>query len=264
LDFLEGAEITKVVKSGMGFRDLELFNLALLGKQGWCLMTDPNLLCARVLKGRYFPNNDFLQAIVPATSSATWRAIVAGREALQLGLIKRIDNGSSVSAWTDNWIAGTKTMRASAQIGDDDINTISDLIDHDIGRWKVELVCENFIATEADAILNIPLRRGGGEDFWAWSLKKTGNYSVKFAYHALVDRNEHLALDEGTITETSTNEKQMWNSLWKLNVMLKVRIFWWRVLHGILPVESTLKHRHIAQLSRCKICMSTDEDLCML
>lgn len=33
------------------------------------------------------------------------------------------------------------------------------------------------------------------------------------------------------------------------------------MLRGILPVESTLKHRHIAQLGRCKICLSTDEDM---
>jgi hypothetical protein len=59
-------------------------------------------------------------------------------------------------------------------------------------------------ATEGDAILNIPLRCGGGEDFWEWSLEKTGVYSVKFAYHALVNHNKHLALDEETITKTST------------------------------------------------------------
>jgi hypothetical protein len=35
----------------MGFRDLRLFNLAMLGKQGWRLMEHPDSLCARVLKG---------------------------------------------------------------------------------------------------------------------------------------------------------------------------------------------------------------------
>jgi hypothetical protein len=134
-------------------------------------------------------------------------------------------------------------------------------VDHDIGRWKIDLIREKFIAPEADAILNIPSRCGGGEDFWAWSLEKSGLYSVKSAYRSLVNHNEHLALDEGTITETSMSDQQMWNSLWKLNVLPKVRVFWWRVLRGILPVESTLKHRHIAQLSRCKICMAMDEDL---
>jgi hypothetical protein len=183
-------------KGGMGFRELELFNLAMLGKQGWKLMTSPDSLCARVLKGRYYPNSDFLQATVPNWSSATWRAIVVGREALQLGLIKRIGDGSTVSVWTDKWIPGSRTMQPSVQLHDDEnnveeINLVSELIDHDIGCWKIDMVRRNFIPPEADAILNIPLRRGGEDDFWAWSLEKAGNYTVKMVYRALMSRNEY-------------------------------------------------------------------------
>ena len=32
-------------------------------------------------------------------------------------------------------------------------------------------------------------------------------------------------------------------------------------MRGILPVESTLKHRHIATLARCKVCLAADEDM---
>jgi hypothetical protein len=45
---------------GMGFRDMHAFNLALLGKQGWRLLTSPNSLCAQVLKGRYYPDRGFM------------------------------------------------------------------------------------------------------------------------------------------------------------------------------------------------------------
>ena len=39
---------------GLGFKDLEAFNTALLGKQVWRLLTEPNLLVSKVLKARYY------------------------------------------------------------------------------------------------------------------------------------------------------------------------------------------------------------------
>jgi hypothetical protein len=90
------------------------------------------------------------------------------------------------------------------------------------------------------AIMNIPLRSGGGDDFWAWNMEKSGIYYAKSAYRSLVTRNEHLALAEGTATGSSISEKQIWERLWKLQVVPKVRVFWWQVLRGILPVKRTL------------------------
>lgn len=47
---------------GIGFRDFGLFNKAMLGKQGWRLLTRPDSLCAQVLKGKYYPSSGFLSA----------------------------------------------------------------------------------------------------------------------------------------------------------------------------------------------------------
>ena len=40
-------------KSGMGFRDLEASNLAMLAKQIWRIVINPNLLVSKVLKARH-------------------------------------------------------------------------------------------------------------------------------------------------------------------------------------------------------------------
>jgi hypothetical protein len=91
---------------GMGFRDLVVFNQAMLGRQCWRLLTDQSSLSARVLKARYFPNCNFWDAPRPRTSSFTWRSILFGRELLKKGVRWGIGNGKSTKIMSDNWIPG--------------------------------------------------------------------------------------------------------------------------------------------------------------
>ncbi|KAK0579380.1 hypothetical protein LWI29_025445 [Acer saccharum] len=63
---LHWCEWKKMCKSklegGLGFRDLGLFNRALLAKQCWRLVRFPNSLAGKVLKSCYFPDSSFLDA----------------------------------------------------------------------------------------------------------------------------------------------------------------------------------------------------------
>lgn len=180
-------------QGGMGFRDLHVFNLALLGKHGWRFMTNSTSLCARVMKGRYFPDTDFLHASAPKAASTTWRAIISGREALLAGIVQRVGDGTSINPWTDKWIPTTLTRTPLFKPPATNITQVSELIDSENWTWKQDLVRHNFIAPDAEAILNIPLRRGGGEDTLAWAHERSGNYTVKSAYRALVIQKEHQA-----------------------------------------------------------------------
>lgn len=46
---------------GLDFRDLRSVNEALLAKQLWRLLIEPQLLMSRVLKESYFPQQDLFQ-----------------------------------------------------------------------------------------------------------------------------------------------------------------------------------------------------------
>ena len=58
-------------RGGMGFRELSLFNSAMLARQGWRLVQFPNSLLSRVLKAKYYPNQSFLEASVKGNPSLT-------------------------------------------------------------------------------------------------------------------------------------------------------------------------------------------------
>jgi hypothetical protein len=63
-------------EGGLGFRDIHAFNLAMLAKQGCRLLHNPDSLCPRVLKAKYFANTSVLDAKPKANMSYTWRSIL--------------------------------------------------------------------------------------------------------------------------------------------------------------------------------------------
>ena len=71
---------------GMGFRNLKMFNQAMLAKVGWRIIDNPGSLLSRVLKGKYFPNCDFLDAGVKRSGSFVWRSLRWGRVFLARGI----------------------------------------------------------------------------------------------------------------------------------------------------------------------------------
>ncbi|GJN07424.1 hypothetical protein PR202_ga25254 [Eleusine coracana subsp. coracana] len=131
------------VKGGMGFRDLHLFNKALLGKQGWRLMEQPESLCARVLKGRYYHDGEFLTAKRKKHTSHTWRAIMKGREVLYEGLIRRLGDGRGTNVWNDRWITNHPLGKPFTQRSNHQIQVVSELLPASL-QWNETLLREIF------------------------------------------------------------------------------------------------------------------------
>ena len=68
----------------------------MLAKQGWRLITKPDSLCAKVLRGKYYHQQEFMDARSKKNSSHVLRAFLHGREALCKGLIKRVGDGGNI------------------------------------------------------------------------------------------------------------------------------------------------------------------------
>jgi hypothetical protein len=47
---------------GLGFRDLYMFNKALLAKHCWRLIQNPNSLIAQIIRAKYYPYSSFLES----------------------------------------------------------------------------------------------------------------------------------------------------------------------------------------------------------
>lgn len=89
---------------GLGIRDLKDFNLALVAKQSWRILQNPNSLLSRVYKSKYFQKTGLLQAKIKSNASHAWKSILQGNELLKSGIRKIIGGGEQTYMWLDNWL----------------------------------------------------------------------------------------------------------------------------------------------------------------
>ncbi|WCJ21653.1 RNA-directed DNA polymerase (reverse transcriptase)-related family protein [Euphorbia peplus] len=132
-------------RGGMGFRDIHIFNLALLAKQGWRLLQHPNSLVARVLKAKYYPTSNFLHASLGHNPSYVWRSILNGRAVLERGLRYKVGNGASIDIWDSPWLPDELNPKPTSRV-DLTLPTglVQDLLNQDGRFLNGEVVSEVF------------------------------------------------------------------------------------------------------------------------
>jgi hypothetical protein len=64
-------------------------------------MCEPDSLCAQVLRAKYYPSGDIMNAELKKGSSYTWHIIWVGLQTLKKGIIWRVGNGSDINIWED-------------------------------------------------------------------------------------------------------------------------------------------------------------------
>ncbi|KAK9921713.1 hypothetical protein M0R45_030213 [Rubus argutus] len=241
-------------EGGLGFRDLILFNQALVAKQGWRLLKWPNSLVARMLMAKYYPNGDFLGAVGNLNDSFVWKSFLWGRELLLKGVRWRVSNGENIKVFKDPWVPGIDGFKLNWKVGVDINIKVSDLLSGS-GGWNIDMLNQVGTVQEQNAILDIPLVQSTSLDRQVWHYNKSGAYSVKSGYWlALKSEREKRDGNNGVPVVT-----EYWRHLWKLKVPPKMLHFLWRCSNGFLPCKASLFWRKIAADSICFRCQQGEE-----
>lgn len=129
---------------GLGFREIEQFNDALLAKATWRVLKFPQSLLSQVLRGKYCHSSNFLEAVQPSASSHGWRGILIGRDVLLRGLGWIVGSGNEISVWRDPWLSlSTPIVPIGPPTLDNQALKVSDLIDPSTLSWNTSIIREH-------------------------------------------------------------------------------------------------------------------------
>lgn len=161
------------ILGGLGFRDVQIFNQALLGKIAWRIITNPDCLLSRILIGKYCHNASFLTTTLPSSSSHGWKEILKGRDLLIKHLGKTIRNGNTTNVWKDSWIQPTSDLRLAGPPAEEQQDLlVADLLSRETKEWNVAKI-NNLFPELFNYILCLRPSLTDAEDCFVWTNNKT-------------------------------------------------------------------------------------------
>ncbi|KAL4362884.1 hypothetical protein GQ457_04G002440 [Hibiscus cannabinus] len=243
-------------EGGIGFRNLSQFNVALLAKQCWRLVTQPNCLMAKILKARYYPQTDFLNSSLGSSPWYVWRSLWSAKGLILQGMGWRIGSGHHVNIWRDPWLPGPHGGVVRGHSINHNYTLVSDLIDAQSATWKVEVLNDIFDSDLVKQICSIPLSRTGLGDEVVWRYDGSGLYSVKSGYKLLQKEGQS---GSGSYVGVPLQISRFYSSMWGVSLPSKVKINMWRVMNNFLPTFANLQTRRLSVNVCCPLCKSEAE-----
>lgn len=230
---------------GLGFQDLHAFNLALLGKQGWHLLTNHTSLVTRLFKAKYFSKGDFLGAPEGHNPSFVWRSVCITQPMLREGARWIIGDGTSINFWQDIWLRDGGTLTESIHSTDLEGLRVRDVLVYPQRQWNATLLDTILDLHDMARVQNVPLLHTDTHDRHIWRFDTRGHYTVRSGYSLLMDQFG----DNG-----QWRVQGSWDVIWKLQVPLKVRVFLWRSYRDCLPTRIRLQGRGVSCPTLCPCC----------
>ena len=245
-------------QGGLGFREIENFNLALLGKQVWRLIHNSDSLFYKVFKARFFPTCSIMDEGVKTTGSYAWQSILKARHVIDLGSSWRIGDGRSIRIRGDKWLPGLYSSKVLSPQKFFPMNAkVCALMIENGASWDENRVRGEFLPFETREILSIPLSSRQSADIRIWKETKNGRYSTKSAYRLLAKS----ASKNQPGPSSSLVHKKFWSTIWMLNIPNKIKHFLWRACSESLPTKKNLCRKNLVTNANYDLCHDKPEDV---
>ncbi|KAL8120232.1 hypothetical protein AgCh_017395 [Apium graveolens] len=236
---------------GMGFRDFYDFNLAMLAKQGWRFLSKPDSMVSRVFKARYFPNKNFMAAILGHNPSFVWRSIWESIPLLKSGVRWIIGPGDKIDIKHQPWLNIDDPYVTTESLSFEQ-NKVASLMRTGCHQWDTDIIKDLFNARDQQSILNTKIDSTATEDRVYWSKEVDEEYSIRSAYRL-------LQLQKG---RWSTNDNDnLWRKMWQVKAPPKVLNLIWRALSYCLPTMVMLDQKRVPVIKTCPVCNGEDETI---
>ena len=235
---------------GLGFKEIEVFNDALLAKHTWRLLKNPDSLLGQTLLNKYCRDDGIMECSIPNSASHGWRGILAGREVIKKGLGWAVGDGKSISIWQDKWLS---TSQQICPIGPPAASSqqarVNELMFPNSVTWDIRKI-RNLLPQYEDLILKLIPSSCSMKDEMVWLLEKTGEYTTKTGY-AVAKIN----------APNNQNDFSWRKCIWNVKCSPKLQHFLWKLKNDAIAVGDSLAKRGIQVERKCKRCGAAETTL---
>ncbi|XP_021759197.1 uncharacterized protein LOC110724108 [Chenopodium quinoa] len=240
---------------GLGLRHLGIFNSAMLAKQVWRVMHNPQLLISRIFQARYPSILDRHSSSRLSRPSWAGNSLLHGFHSLQSGLTWKIGNGTKVRIFEDSWVPDSVVSPKDSLAGTVLPLLVSSLIHSNSNTWDSSQVHRLFDSFTAAKILSLERPTQLMDDFVYWKFTRDGNFSTKSAYAALIQGSFPVIYDGNYILSS------WWKKFWAFPILPKWKMFVWKLLYGVIPVAALLCTKGIPVDPLCAFCHTSQETI---
>ncbi|KQJ87082.2 hypothetical protein BRADI_4g09250v3 [Brachypodium distachyon] len=256
------AEICKSKKEGgLGIRNLEAVNKAILVNSAWKIVITNYSTTARILKSKYFPYTSFWKAPTNIPKSAFWSSILKVRESLINAVTLQISKGNTC-IWSSPWCPFWNNIHDSLFIQNSGFlypATIKDLWIPNTKVWNMQLLVTLFGQQKANIVSQIPINASDNEDILIWKHTPSGICTSKSAYQ--IFSPGFYGLNAGPHQILSEKSRHIIHAIWlNKDMPPRVQVFGWRLMRQAISSGCRAAARSFHIDKKCCRCGADEND----